>query len=34
MVHNGIEYGLMAAFSEGLAILDGADIGVRPQEKD
>jgi 6-phosphogluconate dehydrogenase len=34
MVHNGIEYGLMAAFSEGLAILDGADIGARSQEKD
>ena len=31
MVHNGIEYGLMAAYAEGLAILDAADIGMRPQ---
>jgi len=28
MVHNGIEYGLMAAYAEGLAILDRADLGV------
>ena len=27
MVHNGIEYGLMAAFAEGLAIIRKADIG-------
>jgi 6-phosphogluconate dehydrogenase len=27
MVHNGIEYGMMAAFAEGLAILDKANIG-------
>ncbi len=27
MVHNGIEYGMMAALAEGLAILRGADIG-------
>jgi 6-phosphogluconate dehydrogenase len=27
MVHNGIEYGIMAAYAEGLAILDKADIG-------
>ena len=27
MVHNGIEYGLMAAYAEGLAILRHADIG-------
>src|SRR5215207_10149859 len=27
MVHNGIEYGLMAAFAEGLNVLRGADIG-------
>jgi 6-phosphogluconate dehydrogenase len=27
MVHNGIEYGLMAAYAEGLAILDQADVG-------
>lgn len=28
MVHNGIEYGIMAAYAEGLAILDKADIGA------
>lgn len=27
MVHNGIEYGLMAAYGEGLNVLDHADIG-------
>ncbi len=27
MVHNGIEYGMMASYSEGLAILNAADIG-------
>jgi 6-phosphogluconate dehydrogenase len=27
MVHNGIEYGVMAAYAEGLAILNRADIG-------
>jgi 6-phosphogluconate dehydrogenase len=27
MVHNGIEYGLMAAYAEGLSILRGANIG-------
>ena len=27
MVHNGIEYGMMAAYAEGLAILRGANIG-------
>jgi len=27
MVHNGIEYGLMAAYAEGLAILKNANIG-------
>ena len=27
MVHNGIEYGLMAAYAEGLAVLRDADIG-------
>jgi len=30
MVHNGIEYGLMAAYAEGLAILHAADIGTKP----
>jgi 6-phosphogluconate dehydrogenase len=34
MVHNGIEYGLMAAFAEGLNILHNADAGLRPREKD
>jgi 6-phosphogluconate dehydrogenase len=29
MVHNGIEYGLMAAYAEGLAILRNANIGKR-----
>jgi 6-phosphogluconate dehydrogenase len=27
MVHNGIEYGIMAAYAEGLAVLRGANIG-------
>jgi len=30
MVHNGIEYGIMAALAEGLNILKNADAGVRP----
>jgi 6-phosphogluconate dehydrogenase len=30
MVHNGIEYGIMAAYAEGLAILHKADIGLTP----
>jgi 6-phosphogluconate dehydrogenase len=34
MVHNGIEYGLMAAYAEGLNILKNADVGLRPQEED
>jgi 6-phosphogluconate dehydrogenase len=34
MVHNGIEYGLMAAYAEGLNILKNADIGRRSHEKD
>jgi 6-phosphogluconate dehydrogenase len=29
MVHNGIEYGIMAAIAEGLNILDNADAGIR-----
>jgi 6-phosphogluconate dehydrogenase len=29
MVHNGIEYGLMAAYAEGLGVLRQADIGKR-----
>jgi 6-phosphogluconate dehydrogenase len=34
MVHNGIEYGIMAAYAEGLNILENADIGKRSHEKD
>jgi 6-phosphogluconate dehydrogenase len=30
MVHNGIEYGMMAAYAEGLSILQGAGIGKHP----
>ncbi len=29
MVHNGIEYGIMAAIAEGLNILENADAGIR-----
>ncbi|MDB5358395.1 MAG: 6-phosphogluconate dehydrogenase, decarboxylating [Phycisphaerales bacterium] len=34
MVHNGIEYGLMAAYAEGFGILREANIGKREQESD
>ncbi|MGH9031049.1 MAG: phosphogluconate dehydrogenase (NAD(+)-dependent, decarboxylating) [Acidimicrobiia bacterium] len=34
MVHNGIEYGIMAAYAEGLAILQQADIGTGKQTPD
>ncbi|MBK1717546.1 phosphogluconate dehydrogenase (NAD(+)-dependent, decarboxylating) [Thiocystis violacea] len=34
MVHNGIEYGLMAAYAEGLGILRAANIGKREQAAD
>ncbi|MGB0097480.1 MAG: decarboxylating 6-phosphogluconate dehydrogenase [Solirubrobacteraceae bacterium] len=34
MVHNGIEYGIMAAYAEGLNILRNADVGKRVQESD
>ena len=34
MVHNGIEYGLMAAYAEGLNILRCAAIGKHPDEVD
>jgi 6-phosphogluconate dehydrogenase len=34
MVHNGIEYGIMAAYAEGLNILRGANAGKRKQEVD
>jgi 6-phosphogluconate dehydrogenase len=32
MVHNGIEYGIMAALAEGLNILENADAGTREAE--
>jgi 6-phosphogluconate dehydrogenase len=34
MVHNGIEYGLMAAYAEGLNIIKNADAGKRVREQD
>jgi 6-phosphogluconate dehydrogenase len=34
MVHNGIEYGIMAAYAEGLNILHKANIGKASHEKD
>jgi 6-phosphogluconate dehydrogenase len=34
MVHNGIEYGLMAAYAEGLNILKGANAGKKSHEID
>ena len=34
MVHNGIEYGLMAAYAEGLNIIKNADVGKRTREAD
>ncbi len=34
MVHNGIEYGLMAAYAEGLGILRNANIGKRTHAVD
>jgi 6-phosphogluconate dehydrogenase len=34
MVHNGIEYGMMAAYAEGLSILRSADAGTRKQSAD
>jgi 6-phosphogluconate dehydrogenase len=34
MVHNGIEYGVMAAYAEGLGVLKSADIGKHPHESD
>jgi 6-phosphogluconate dehydrogenase len=34
MVHNGIEYGIMAAYAEGLNILHHADAGLRTRETD
>jgi 6-phosphogluconate dehydrogenase len=34
MVHNGIEYGMMAAYAEGLGVLRDANIGKRQQAID
>ena len=34
MVHNGIEYGLMAAYAEGLNVIANADAGRRQREAD
>ncbi|MCC6208311.1 MAG: decarboxylating 6-phosphogluconate dehydrogenase [Gammaproteobacteria bacterium] len=34
MVHNGIEYGLMAAYAEGMNILHNANVGKREHDRD
>ena len=34
MVHNGVEYGMMAAIAEGLSIIKHADAGLHQQEID
>jgi 6-phosphogluconate dehydrogenase len=34
MVHNGIEYGLMAAYAEGLNIIASADVGSGTRDAD
>ena len=34
MVHNGIEYGLMAAYAEGLSVLRGANVGKQTHAAD
>ena len=34
MVHNGIEYGLMAAYAEGLGVLRHANVGKRSHDAD
>ena len=34
MVHNGIEYGIMAAYAEGLAVLRSANVGKRETKHD
>jgi 6-phosphogluconate dehydrogenase len=34
MVHNGIEYGIMASYAEGLNILRNADVGTRMRASD
>jgi 6-phosphogluconate dehydrogenase len=34
MVHNGIEYGMMQSFAEGLNVLEHANVGLHEQESD
>jgi len=34
MVHNGVEYGMMAAIAEGLSIIKSADVGLHMDEID
>ncbi len=34
MVHNGIEYGVMAAYAEGLNVIKNADAGTRQRQED
>jgi 6-phosphogluconate dehydrogenase len=34
MVHNGVEYGMMAAIAEGLSVIKHADVGLRGREMD
>ena len=34
MVHNGIEYGIMAAYAEGLGVLRAANVGKQKHEID
>ncbi len=34
MVHNGIEYGVMAAYAEGFAVLKAANVGNKPRAVD
>ena len=34
MIHNGIEYGIMAAYAEGLGVLKGANAGKGESEVD
>jgi 6-phosphogluconate dehydrogenase len=34
MVHNGIEYGMMAAIAEGLSVIKHADVGLHQQDFD
>ncbi len=34
MVHNGVEYGMMAAIAEGLSVIEHAGVGLHPQDTD